>query len=238
MNLSFPEAIQLVGDIRDGYDESIIPSLVICPPFPFIKSIIDLLGDSKIMLGAQNCSSHEKGAFTGEVSAEMLATICTSFVILGHSERRAIFGETNEIINQKITCALRSKLKVIFCCGETLQERESGKLEEVIAKQLMIGLSDITENISENIVIAYEPVWAIGTGKTASPDQAQEVHAFIRQTLYSIVGPDAGKVSILYGGSCNAGNAASIFSMPDIDGGLIGGASLKSADFLTIARSF
>ena len=238
MNTNYAQAVQLAGEIQHGYGDSAYPSMILCPPYPFIKPVLDVLGNSNIFIGAQNCAENEQGAFTGEVSASMLASCCVSAVILGHSERRIMFGESDSIINQKVKTALKNGLKVIFCCGETLEERELNQVEEIVRRQIEIGLDVTPEKPADYIIVAYEPVWAIGTGRTATPEQAQEVHAFIRSLLKQKFGQDGAEISILYGGSCNPSNARSLFSQPDIDGGLIGGASLNAADFLSIARSF
>jgi triosephosphate isomerase len=185
-----------------------------------------------IGLGAENCADKVKGAYTGEVSAEMVKSTGAQYVILGHSERRAYYGETAEILKEKVNLALENGLKVIFCIGEVLAEREANKQNEVVKAQLEGSLFDLTAEQFSNIILAYEPVWAIGTGKTATSDQAEEMHAFIRQTIAEKFGTAAAEnVSILYGGSCKPSNAKEIFAKPDVDGGLIGGAALKVADF-------
>lgn len=238
MNLNFKEASLLVSEL-DKIQLTQDVKMVICPSFTYLHPLINQLNQSEIMVGAQNCAENEKGAFTGEVSSSMLQSIDVRFVIIGHSERRALFGDINEKIKNKIVQALNSQLRVIFCCGETLPERESGNYRDVIKHQLNSALQGINESQMKSIIIAYEPVWAIGTGKTASPEQAQEVHLFIRQELATLYGTDcAASTSILYGGSCNAENAKDLFQQPDIDGGLIGGASLKSHDFERIYQSF
>lgn len=239
MNTSLTEALGLAREIRDQLNDSENAQLIVCPPFTWIVPVRATLADSGISVGAQNCSEQAKGAFTGEVSANMLVSAGADYVILGHSERRALYHETDELIGKKVKSALENGLQVIFCCGETLAEREAGKLEEVLKNQVSGGLNGLNEDQLKNVIVAYEPVWAIGTGVTASPEQAQEVHAFLRNYLSTLFSSSiAQNMSILYGGSCNAQNAASLFSQADIDGGLIGGASLKAADFLTIARSF
>ena len=186
-------------------------------------------------LGAENCADKEKGAYTGEVSASMVRSTGADYVILGHSERRAYYNETPEILKEKVNLALQNNLKVIFCIGEVLEEREAGKQNKVVGAQLEGSLFDLTKEQFSNIVLAYEPVWAIGTGKTATAEQAEEMHAFIRKTIENKFGAEAAEnVSILYGGSCKPSNAREIFSKPDVDGGLIGGAALKAADFEAI----
>jgi len=190
-------------------------------------------------VAAQNCSNKISGAYTGEISASMLASTDVMNCILGHSERRAYYGETNEIIKEKVDRCLENGVTPIFCCGEVLEERKSHKHFEVVESQINEALFHLSAKAFGKVVIAYEPVWAIGTGLTASPEQAQEAHAYIRTKLAAIASEQiAENMSILYGGSCNASNAATLFAQKDIDGGLIGGASLKSEDFLTIARSF
>lgn len=202
---------------------------------PAVQSIVK--GASGISLAAQNMHEADQGAFTGEVSAIMLKSYGVSHVIIGHSERRQIFGEEHETLAAKVTQAIKHSLKPIFCIGETLSERESGNTIEVIKTQLEKGLFHLKANEISECIIAYEPVWAIGTGKTASPDQAQEVHAYIRSLLHAKYGNVSEDISILYGGSVNAGNAADIFGCADIDGGLVGGASLKVDDFMQIILS-
>jgi triosephosphate isomerase len=211
--------------------------IAVCPPFPFLQMAHDALAGSQVRLGAQNCSTEESGAFTGEVSAAMLADFGCQYVICGHSERRALYGEDDAMIARKLAAAHAKGVKPILCVGETLDERESGQTESVIGSQLdgIIAAGGIeTFGVIE---IAYEPVWAIGTGKTATPDQAQEVHAFIRGRLAALSKPIAEGVRILYGGSMKASNAPELLAQPDIDGGLIGGASLDADDFLAIARA-
>ncbi|MGK0383687.1 MAG: triosephosphate isomerase, partial [Bacteroidia bacterium] len=189
-------------------------------------------------LSAQNCHQEKNGAFTGEVSAESLASYDCEYCIVGHSERRQYFKEDDKLINQKIQRLFENKVKPIYCCGELLEERESGKHFEVVETQIQSALQGFKNEELLNLVVAYEPVWAIGTGKTASPEQAQEMHAFIRQKLAQVMGDDAERVSILYGGSVKPNNANELFSQKDIDGGLIGGASLSATDFLAIIDSF
>jgi triosephosphate isomerase len=239
MNTTLAEAIALTTALRDQLNEDDTAKMIICPPFPWLVPVRTALTDVAISIGAQNCSEQRKGAFTGEVSASMLESAGAEYVILGHSERRALYGETDALIALKVRAALENGLQAIFCCGETLEEREAGKLEEVLSRQVSGALEGLNETDMAHVIVAYEPVWAIGTGVTASPEQAQEVHAFLRGLLKDVFSETvANNMSILYGGSCNAQNAASLFSQADIDGGLIGGASLNAADFLTIARSF
>ncbi|MFT4176477.1 MAG: triose-phosphate isomerase [Luteolibacter sp.] len=219
--------------------------IVIAPPFVSLQTLATLLHDASavqnahaIQIAAQNCSEYDSGAYTGEVSVLMLREFFVHYVILGHSERRSIFGETNAVINAKIKKAREANLKPIFCIGETLAEREAGKLEQVLGSQITEGLKDISEKDLLETVIAYEPVWAIGTGVTATSAQAQEAHAYVRSVLAGLYGEDAAsKVRIQYGGSVKPGNAAELMACPDIDGALIGGASLESQSFLEIIRN-
>ncbi len=211
--------------------------VLMCPPFTSIPAVSEIIGTTNVCLGAQNVSDKASGAFTGEISAAMLRDLHVSYVILGHSERRSYYGESDEFINKKLLMSLESYLIPILCVGETLEEREAGKVEEVIKTQLVGGLANVPAEKAESVVIAYEPVWAIGTGKTATPEQAQEVHAFIRKTLLEIVGTASEKIRILYGGSMKPSNADELLAKPDIDGGLIGGAALKADDFLALVES-
>lgn len=239
MNTLYKEAIVLAEAVNQYLEShSHQCEVVICPPFPYLSAMNEKFSRRHFALGAQNCANAEKGAFTGETSATMLQSVGVEKVIIGHSERRSIYHETDQQINAKIKIALANGLKVIFCIGETLTERESGKLEEVISRQITNGLQDIDAETLKNIVIAYEPVWAIGTGVTASPEQAQEAHAFVRGLITKQYDKEtAEQIIILYGGSCNAKNAATLFSQPDIDGGLIGGASLIADDFIQIIKA-
>ena len=207
--------------------------ICVCAPTPYLADIAAALGGSAIRWGAQDCSSHESGAYTGEVSAAMLADLCCTHVIVGHSERRALHGESDVLVAAKAERAIGHGLMPIVCVGETLAERESGATESVVLRQLAAVVSLLGADI-DKIVLAYEPVWAIGTGKTASSEQAQAVHACLRASLANA---GAGSVNILYGGSVKADNAAQLFAQPDIDGGLIGGASLKAAEFVAICRA-
>lgn len=219
--------------------------IVIAPPFVSLAKLADLLHTATavqnahaIQIAAQNCSEYDSGAYTGEVSVLMLREFFVHYVILGHSERRSIFGETDSVINSKIKKAREANLKPIFCIGETLAEREDGKLESVLRTQITGGLKDISERDLSEIVIAYEPVWAIGTGVTASSQQAQDAHAFVRSVVSDLYGADAaGKIRIQYGGSVKPGNAAELMACPDIDGALIGGASLEPQSFLDIIKN-
>src|SRR5690606_11432933 len=214
--------------------------VIVCSPFIHLYHLAQQsTGVSNVFVGAQNISQKESGAYTGEISASQVKSTGASYVILGHSERRAYFGEDEKMLEIKLDQALKNGLKPIFCIGETQDERESGNFWEVLAKQLKETVFLLSEQEFSNVVLAYEPVWAIGTGLTATPEQAQEVHAFIREEIAKNFDEEtANKTSILYGGSCNPKNAAELFAQPDIDGGLIGGASLKSRDFLDIINVF
>ncbi len=206
----------------------------VAPQSLYITQAKTLCYNSHVKIGAQNCSEHLNGAFTGEVSPKALVDIGAHFVILGHSERRAIFNETSKTLNLKVRSALKEGLKVIYCVGETLPERESNSTLSIVGNQLQQGLNDLSVASAENLVIAYEPVWAIGTGKTATPAQAQEVHAFIRQELKNKFPGFGERIKILYGGSVKPDNVEELFGQKDIDGGLVGGASLKAKDFLAL----
>ena len=215
--------------------------VVICPPFTGLASIYQCLENSPVKLGGQTMSEYESGAFTGEISAAMLRDVGCQYVILGHSERRTLFGETNKQVAAKMVTALNHDLTPIICLGESLQERDAGHTLQVIESQLAALFPHLAKTVTENKpwVLAYEPVWAIGTGRTASPQQAQEVHAFIRQQLHTHLSATvASKTGIIYGGSVKAKNATEIFSQEDVDGGLIGGASLTAADFLAIIDAY
>ena len=228
---------ELVDEIIDGLDASSSCNLLLCSPFPYLGLVSQRIINSPIFLGAQNLSQHTSGPYTGEVSAEMLKDLGCEYVIVGHSERRELMGETNKIIANKFITAIKSHLKPILCIGESLDERKQGMTTSVISDQLNTVLNEIDSNDLSNAVIAYEPVWAIGTGLTATPDEAQDVHAHIRAEISKSSKKVAENIQILYGGSVNGNNAGSLFSMPDIDGGLIGGASLTSLEFLSIAKA-
>lgn len=225
----------LVDAIVTGIPEGGQVDLLVCPPFPYLSSVAGQLAGSKLMLGAQTVSEHAGGAFTGEVSAAMLMELGCCYVIVGHSERRALFAETNETVAKKFAAALAAGLTPILCVGETLDDREAGRTETVIDEQLQAVLAQSGVEGIQRAVIAYEPVWAIGTGKTATPDQAEDVHRYIRRRIAVHDAGVAAGVQILYGGSVKGDNAQALFRMPDIDGGLIGGAALKAEDFLSIA---
>ncbi len=242
MNKTLIEAQSLTSEIANMVDDEAPADVkvIISPPYPFIYAIQNLIPEiGHISLGAQNCHQEESGAYTGEVSAAILKSLGVQYVILGHSERREQFEETDELLANKIDTALKNDLKVIFCCGEPLQVRESENQNEYVTKQITNSLFHLSEEAYKNIIIAYEPIWAIGTGKTASSEQAQEMHKTIREHIASKFGENAAEeTSILYGGSCKPDNAKELFSQADVDGGLIGGASLKSRDFVDIIKSF
>ncbi len=242
MNCTFDEADDLINGIMEQLEQKELPrdtQLIVCPPFPYLEMTTDYANDSYFAVGAQNVAAEEKGAYTGEVSAEMLESMEIDYCIVGHSERRAYYGETDKTVAAKVDRLLAHGLKPIVCVGEVLEEREAGRQLDVVKTQVENGLFHLTPEQMKEVVIAYEPVWAIGTGKTATPDQAQEIHAHIRSLLAAKYGKElADDISILYGGSCKPGNAKELFACPDIDGGLIGGASLKAEDFIAIALSF
>jgi triosephosphate isomerase len=240
MNLEYEEGISLFSEIVNMVrDEQKGDQLaVICAPFIHLTSLAKL-GGNVVHIGAQNCHQKESGAYTGEISAKMIKSTGCAYVIIGHSERRQYFAESNELLAEKTVVALQNDLTPIFCIGETLDERNNGSYFDVLKTQLEEGLFKLTAEDFQKIVIAYEPVWAIGTGLTATSDQAQEVHAFIRKEIDAQYNNEvAEQTTILYGGSCNPKNAAELFSQKDIDGGLIGGASLKSRDFVDIVKTF
>lgn len=239
MNMELAEGLKLAESV-DTYFRS-KPSgaeVVLCTPFIHLAGVAEIIKSGKVLLGAQNCASEPSGAYTGEVSPAMIKSTGAGYVIIGHSERRSYYHEDNNVLNKKTRLALSGGLKVIFCCGEILSERESGKHFDVVKNQVENGLFNIPAQDIANVVVAYEPVWAIGTGLTASPEQAQEMHQFIRGLFREKYGKEiADNLTILYGGSCKPSNAAEIFSKPDVDGGLIGGASLKKDDFTAIVEA-
>jgi len=235
MNASKESVNKLVMGILSGMS-NVSSEVVICAPFPYLSQVEALITHSQVRLGAQNLNTNMSGAFTGEVSADMIKDFGAQHVIVGHSERRSFYGETNTIVAEKVKAALDSGLIPLFCVGETLEQREAGETESVVAAQINTVADLVGIDAFLNIVVAYEPVWAIGTGVTASPEQAQEVHAFIRQLLANNNYDVAQQTPILYGGSMNAANAKELIACADIDGGLIGGASLKPEDFLQICR--
>jgi triosephosphate isomerase len=240
MNTSLPEGLALAKGLNDVLkDKAIACDVVIGVPFTHLASVAASIDTTRIAVAAQNAADRTSGAYTGEVSAAMVASTGATYVILGHSERRAYYHETPAILKEKVKLALANHLTPIFCIGEVLSERESGVHFEIVDAQIKESLFDLSAGEFAEIVFAYEPVWAIGTGKTASAAQAQEIHAHIRQTIAGKYGREtAENTSILYGGSCNAGNAKELFANPDVDGGLIGGASLSVEKFLPIVEAF
>lgn len=242
MNLTFSEADELLDELMSELEQvelSRDTQVIVCPPFPYLEMTSDYANDSYFLVGAQNVSDQEKGAYTGEVSAEMLESCEIDYCIVGHSERRAYYGETDALVAAKVDRLLAHGLKPIVCVGEVLAEREANRQFDVVKTQVEGGLFHLTEEQIKQVIIAYEPVWAIGTGKTATPEQAQEIHAYIRGLLAEKYGQAvADDISILYGGSCKPTNAKELFAKPDIDGGLIGGASLKAKDFMGIVTAF
>lgn len=241
MNNTFEEADNLIYDIAEFLKNNATgnTSVVLCPPAVFLELATDQANESDLMVGAQNISNFESGAYTGEISAKMLASMEVDYTLIGHSERRKYFNESHEMLAEKVNLALKHNVTPIFCCGEVLPEREAGNHFDVVKKQLEESIFHLDNTDFGNVVIAYEPVWAIGTGVTASPEQAQEMHAYIRGLITEKYGEQiAENTTILYGGSCNAANARELFANPDVDGGLIGGASLKADDFIKIIQSF
>jgi len=238
MNTLLKDGMELAKAVEKLEKEKTSDALVIiAPPYTHLSKVNELI--TEVKLSAQNCASEASGAYTGEISPDILVSTGAKYVIIGHSERRSYYNEDNELLNKKTKLALSSGLKPIFCCGELLEEREAGKLFDVIREQLTVGLKDLTVEDMARVVVAYEPVWAIGTGVVASPEQAQEMHKFIRDLLAEIFNAEvAEEMTILYGGSCKPSNAAELFSNPDVDGGLIGGASLKAEDFLAIVNAY
>ena len=231
MNKNLQEGVALAKELTEVVKNPNC-GVIICTPFIHLASVAEIVKDSAIELGAENCADKEKGAYTGEVSAEMVKSTGAQWVVLGHSERREYYNETPEILKEKVQLALANGLKVLFCIGETLEEREANKQNEVVKAELAGSVFNLSAEEWKNIVIAYEPIWAIGTGKTATAEQAEEIHAYIRSCVAEVYGQEvADDTTILYGGSCKASNAPELFAKPDIDGGLIGGASLKAADF-------
>jgi triosephosphate isomerase len=238
MNKTFSEGIKLINQLIEKSDSIKDVQLIIAPPYILTSEAAKLINNN-IGLATQNCSNKPEGAYTGEISASMIKSTGGNYVILGHSERRAYYNETDQIINEKIKLSLENDLIPIICCGEVLSERENNKHFEIVSNQIKGMLEGISPEDFKNIIIAYEPVWAIGTGKTATPDQAQEIHKFIRETITDLYGLKLAKnISILYGGSCKPSNAKELFGNPDVDGGLIGGASLNADEFIDIANSF
>lgn len=237
MNKTRPEAKSLIEELKPMVANANC-GVVICVPFTNLETALQLTQGSNIKVGAENCHFEKSGAFTGEISADMLAEMGVEYVVIGHSERRQYFGETDETVNKRTRAAIEAGLKVILCVGEMLKDRENNITEELISMQTKIALKGVTRDELKNVIIAYEPVWAIGTGKTATADQAAEVCGFIRETIAKIYDQEAANgMTIQYGGSMNAKNAAELLSKEDVDGGLIGGASLKAPDFTAIVNA-
>ncbi len=240
MNTTLPEGLALAKGIDEALrGKTLRCEVILGAPFTHLASVAAAIDTKRIGVAAENCADKEKGAYTGEVSAAMIASTGARYVIIGHSERRAYYHETPEMLKAKVQMVLAHGLTPIFCVGEVLTEREAGKHFDVVDAQIRESLFDLTADEFRRLILAYEPVWAIGTGKTATAAQAQEIHAHIRQTIAGKYGADvADTTSILYGGSCNAGNAKELFANPDVDGGLIGGASLEAAKFIPIVEAF
>lgn len=240
MNKTLTEGLALAKELDGALAaKEVNCDVVIGVPFIHLASVSDAVDTSKLFVSAQNCAAESKGAYTGEVSAEMIKSTGANYVILGHSERREYYGETSETLNKKVELALENGLTPIYCCGEALEIRESGSQNEYVINQLEETIFKLSEVDLKKIIVAYEPIWAIGTGKTASSDQAQEMHKAIRESIAKAYSQDvADEISILYGGSCKPSNAKELFANPDVDGGLIGGASLTSADFMGIIEAF
>jgi triosephosphate isomerase len=238
MNKTLQEGIELAKTVnRQVEDNGVV--IVLCTPFIHLSEVSNVITKDSLFLGAQNCAAEASGAFTGEVSVDMIKSTGAEYVIIGHSERRSYFHEDDALLNRKVKCALAAGLTPIFCCGEVLAERQAGNHMKVVKTQIENGLFDLTPEDFGKVVIAYEPVWAIGTGVNATSDQAQEMHKAIRELIAEKYGnPLAGNISILYGGSCKPSNARELFANPDVDGGLIGGASLNAADFMGIVSAF
>ena len=241
MNTTYDSALALLEGLKSSLTEEVVgeTGVIIAPPSVFLSDIVNgLLDNELIAVAAQNCRAEDSGAYTGEVSAKMLSSLELDAVLVGHSERRTYYGETNAQCNEKIKAALKHELVPVYCIGETLEERKSGDFIALLIAQCAEGLAGLTAEDMENVILAYEPVWAIGTGEVATPDQAEEVHAAIRGWLVETYGSEAAEdISILYGGSCKPGNAAELFAKPNIDGGLIGGASLNAEDFTAIVKA-
>lgn len=240
MNTTLNEGIGLAKDVNEAL-KGVEPKceVIICVPFTHLASVNGVINQEKLGLGAENCADHKSGAYTGEVSAAMVASTGAKYVILGHSERRQYYGETSETLRSKVALAFENGLTPIFCIGEVLAERENGTHFDVVKDQIEEGLFNLSAEDFGKVILAYEPVWAIGTGKTATDDQAEEMHAFIRNVIAEKYGKEvAENTSILYGGSCKPTNAAALFAKPNVDGGLIGGAALDAQSFMGIVTAF
>ena len=238
MNLLVADGVKLVNELKPLVAKASNVEIVVCPTFPALSAVGEAVKGSNIALGGQNCYTKTSGAFTGETSPQMLQDVGCTWVIIGHSERRQYFKESDAFLNEKLKFALASGLKVMFCIGETLEEREGGKMNDVLSRQTLDGLDGLSEADFDNVAIAYEPVWAIGTGVTASPEQAQDAHAYVRGLVRGKFGAAvADKVRIQYGGSVKADNAAELMAKPDVDGALVGGAALKADSFAGIVNA-
>lgn len=240
MNTTLPEGVKLAKDVNEAL-KNVTPKcdVIIAVPFTHLASVNEVIDNTKLGLGAENCADHTSGAYTGEVSAPMVASTGATYVILGHSERRQYYGETSEILKEKVGLALANNLTPIFCIGEVLEERENGSYFDVVKAQIEEALFGLSADDFSKLILAYEPVWAIGTGKTATDEQAEEMHAFIRGVIADKYGKEvAENTSILYGGSCKPSNAKALFAKPNVDGGLIGGASLAADSFMGIVTAF
>lgn len=240
MNTTLQEGVGLAKDVNEALGKvNAACDVIICVPFTHLASVNAVIDSSKLGLGAENCADHKSGAYTGEVSASMVASTGATYVILGHSERRQYYGETAETLKEKVALAFENNLTPIFCIGEVLEQRENGTYFDVVKAQIVDALFHLSAEDFSKLILAYEPVWAIGTGKTATDDQAQEMHAFIRGVIAEKYGKEvADNTSILYGGSCKPSNARAIFAKPDVDGGLIGGAALEAESFMGIVTAF
>jgi len=238
MNMNTASAVSLASGLAKALEGVDSVDVAVCPPFVYLQAVAAALSASNIALGSQNVYFEPKGAFTGEVSCDMLKDVCCTYTIIGHSERRHVMGETDELINKKVSAAINSGLLPIFCVGELIEERKAGTTNDVVARQVKKGLEGICNERIQAVTIAYEPVWAIGTGLTATPEQAQEVHAMIRGLLTEMYGKDiAQSLRIQYGGSAKPDNTAELMSQPDVDGLLVGGASLKVEDFAAMVKT-
>ena len=239
MNTTPAEGAELAKAVAAGKKEICdCVNFIVCPPYTHLSEVVRITRGTGVAVGAQDCATEEKGAFTGEVSARMIASLGVEYVIIGHSERRQYYGETSETLNRKMRQAYANGLTPIYCVGEKLEEREDGRHFDVVKAQLEEVIYHLTPEQFERLIVAYEPVWAIGTGKTATADQAQEMHAHIRRTLAAKFGAAAEQTPILYGGSCKPSNAGELFAKEDVDGGLIGGAALEADSFLQIGKAF
>jgi len=238
MNLLIDDSVKTASELKSLVADVSTVEIVVCPVFTALRAVSDALKGANVAVGGQNCYLKESGAFTGEISPQMLADAGCTWTIIGHSERRQYFGETDSLLNDKLRFALASGLKVMFCIGETLEERESGRMNDVLVRQVTEGLQGLTEADFARIAVAYEPVWAIGTGVTASPEQAEEAHAFVRELVRDQFGATvADGLRIQYGGSVKPDNAAELMAKPNVDGALVGGAALKADSFAAIVRA-